>query len=271
MRVWVPMLTLHEAQAAFRRAILADEPATIAAMIAEDGLAPEDRIAVYRNNVFSSLTAALGDTFPAVCRLVDARFFAYAAHEFIRAHPPERTCLIDYGGRFADFLAAFPPCRDLAYLPDVARLEWLMHNAAHAVARVPRAPAALAEIAPEETPRLVLRLQPWLGLLASPWPVDRIWRANRRDADDEAAIDLASGGVQIEVSRQSEDVVMRTLDTAVFAFRAAIAGGAALEAAAEAALAAEPRFDLGASLADLFREGAVIDIALAPPAEEHAP
>jgi hypothetical protein len=262
------MLTLHDTQAAFRRALLADEPEAIAALIAEDGLAAEERIAVYRNNVFSSLTAALRDTFPAVCRLVDERFFAYAAHEFIRAHPPERACLSDYGGRFADFLAAFPPCRDLVYLPDVARLEWLMNVAAHAPDAAPLAPSLLTAIAPEDAPRLVLQLQLAHGLIVSPWPIDRIWRANRPGAAGEETIDLAAGGVQLEIARIDEDVMLRTLDAAVFAFRHAIARSATLAVAIEAALAAEPRFDPAMALADLFREGIVIGAALAAPDQE---
>jgi hypothetical protein len=36
----------------------------------------------------------LEDTFPVVCRLVDKRFFAYAAHEYLREHPPHSRCLV---------------------------------------------------------------------------------------------------------------------------------------------------------------------------------
>ena len=49
---------------------------------------------------------ARGDL-PVVCRLVDRRFFAYAADPYIRAHPPAGPCLFEYGATFPDFLAAF--------------------------------------------------------------------------------------------------------------------------------------------------------------------
>src|SRR5258708_7527421 len=118
----MPMLALGEVQAAFRRALLDGDDGALAALVAADGIAAAKRLAVYRNNVQISLTDALRDTFPAVCRLVDERFFAYAAHAFLTGHPPQRACLAEYGAGFADFLAAFPPCRALVYLPDVPRL-----------------------------------------------------------------------------------------------------------------------------------------------------
>ena len=263
----MPIRALREVQAAFRRAVLDDDPAALAALVAEDGVAAEERIAIYRNNVQVSLTAALRDTFPAVCRLVDERFFAYAAHEFIRLRPPDRAALSAYGAGFADFLAAFPACRHLAYLGDVARLEWLMSSAMNAPDVEPLAPAALAGLAPDDTPRLTLGLHPSVGFLASPWPVDRIWRANRNDEAGDEAIDLGSGGVRLEVSRCGEDVVLRPLDAATFAFRRSLAAGSTLHVATEEALEAAAAFDVTTAFADLFRCGTVVGFALAPPSQ----
>jgi hypothetical protein len=262
----MPMLALREMQAAFRRALLEGDDGALAALIAADGVAASERLAVYRNNVQISLTDVLRDTFPVVCRLVDERFFAYAAHAFLSRHPPPRACLAEYGAGFADFLAAFPPCRELVYLPDVARLEWLMNRAAHSADAEPLAPASLASVAADDAPRLVFHLDPSLGFLASPWPVDRIWRLNRPGARDDETIDLASGGAQLEVGRRGPDVVLRALDAATFAFRQAIAGGATLDAATAAAFAAHAQFDLGAAVADLFRDGVVVAFTLAPEA-----
>ncbi|MGO8914366.1 MAG: putative DNA-binding domain-containing protein [Stellaceae bacterium] len=265
------MPALREVQAAFRRALLEDEAGELPALIVEDGLAAAERLGVYRNNLFASLTAVLRDTFEAVCRLVDERFFAYAAHEFIRRAPPARAVLADYGAGFAGFLAEFPPCRDLAYLADVARLEWLMARASVAAEAEPLAGTALSGIAPEDAPRLLLWLHPAWGFLASPFPVDRIWRANRQDGAEGAAIELAEGGVRLEVSRAGGHVLMRPLDAASFAFRQALAQGCALEAAAASALAAAPDFDLGRGLGDLFRDGAVVAVELPSAAAEATP
>ena len=259
------MLALHEVQAAFRRAILTGDTDTFCALVAADGLAPEERLGVYRNNVFASLTAALRETFPAVCRLVDERFFAYAAHEFICRHPPESAVLAEYGGRFPDFLAGFAPCRELVYLADVARLEWLMNVAANAAHANPIAAMTLADVVAEDAPRLTLQLHPSFGFVASRWPIDRIWRANRAEAAAEATIDLAAGGVWLEVSRADANIIMRALDSATFTFRSAVQRGETLARATEVALVADPAFDLCRALPALFLDGAIIAVSLAQP------
>jgi len=222
-----------------------------------EGMAEEaPGMAVYRDNLFGSLTRVLADTFPAVERLVDARFFAYAAHEFIGAHLPRHPCLFAYGRDFPDFLGGFPATRDLRYVKDVARLEWLMNEALHAPDRPALEPARLADIAPEEAPRLTFTLHPALGFLASPWPIDRLWRANRRGTTESQAIDLDGGGVWLQVGRGTE-VELRSLTPAGFAFRELLSRGADLEAASEAALHIEPAFDITREFTALFAEGAV--------------
>lgn len=264
------MSSLRELESAFGAWILQGTASpALAELVAPDGWAIEDRLDIYRNNVFASLTKALAASFPAVSRLVDERFFAYAAHEFISAQPPRGACLAAYGGEFPDFLRAFPPCRDLAYLADVARLEWLMQQAAEAEALPPLAPAALAAFAEEEAQRLVFDLQPSIGYLRAAFPIDRIWQANHGCDGADETITLDAGGVALEVRRVGEDVVYRDLDRGSFAFRAALGAGATLGAAAEAALAADADFDLARALPALFLEGAVAAISLAPSGGNH--
>ncbi|MBV8575842.1 MAG: putative DNA-binding domain-containing protein [Acetobacteraceae bacterium] len=260
------MLALHEVQTAFRAALIGND-ATVTELIGNDGLPPAVRLGIYRNNVFSSLKQVLIDTYPVVCRLVDERFFLYAADRFIRRHPPRQACLFRYGAGFADFLAIFPPTCHLVYLPDVARLEWLMNAAAHAD-NVPPLPAnALACVAQTAAADLVLRLDPSIGLLRSDWPIERIWHANQRDADPDASVDLDSGGTSIEVRRYGNSVMFRLLDQPSYAFRAALASGHRLEDAAELALAEDPRFDLTACFQALFAEESVVGFSVSPKGE----
>ena len=89
------MPALRDVQAAFRRAVLGGDDAPAAAMVAGDGMAPDARLRVYRHHVFTTLTAALTATYPVVCRLVDERFFNYAADRYIRARPPSAPCLFE--------------------------------------------------------------------------------------------------------------------------------------------------------------------------------
>ena len=247
------MPALHELQAAIGSAMLGGDAGAAVREIEPDGLAPEARLEIYRHHVLTTLTSALEATFPVICRLVDRRFFGYAADSYLRAHPPTGPCLFEYGDSFPDFLAAFPPCRDLAYLPDVARLEWAMSAALHAPDVDAIDPACLADVAAEDLPRLTFAVDPSVSFLASPWPVDRIWRANQDGASSDP-LDLASGGVRLEVRRAGTVATMRALAAADCALRTALARGGTLEDAAAAALGVDPHFDLTAALHALLGE-----------------
>ena len=257
------MRTLRELQTAFREALLGADLDAVSGLIRSDGLPIAARLDIYRNNVFASLKQALRDTFPVVCRLVDERFFLYATDEFIRVTPPKEASLFAYGDRFPDFLAEFPPCRHLRYLPDVARLEWLINVAAHAENATPLLPSALSFVAEVAARRLVFRLDPSLGFLQSSWPVDEIWRANQPEASEQTVIDLDAGASRLEIRRHGDAVYWRRLDPATFALRSMLAAGHQLEAATQAALAADPCFDFTAAFGDLFKGGTVTDWTVA--------
>lgn len=254
------MPSLRELQTAFAASLLDEHEPGVTAHVAADGLAPAARLQIYRHHVFTSLTAALEATYAVVARLVDARFFAYAAHEYVRHHPPTDPCLFEYGASFADFLADFGPCATLPYLPDVARLEWAVHTAGNAEDAAPVDPARLAAAAPADVPALRLRLHPSLSVLRSTWPVADIWRANQRDADPDLTVDLAAGGMCLEVRRRDDVVVLCETTPETHAFVRALLDGRCLGDAATAALVTEPGFDLAAVLCRLLDGGLVVAI-----------
>jgi hypothetical protein len=244
------MPTLRELQSDFGAALLGGDATAVKRAVCADELAPDARLAVYRHHVFTSLTAALESTFPVVARLVAPRFFRYAADRFIREHPPASPCLSEYGAALPEFLARFEASRHLAYLPDVARLEWAMNVALHA----PDVPALPAEALLEAPP---LALHPSVTLLDSPWPIDLVWRGSQEGAGDEP-VDLDVGAVSLQIWRASDDVMFRRLDPAERAFRQALAGTATLAAAAEAALAIDQAVDLPALLRALIDDAILI-------------
>jgi hypothetical protein len=257
------MRTLPELQASFAAAILQEDAAPVVGVIAADGLLSAARVQVYSNHVFTSLTEALETTYPVVCRLVDRRFFGFAADRYIRSHPPAGPCLFEYGGTFPGFLASFPPCAGHPYLVDVARLEWAMNAALHAEDVPAIAPAALGTVPPEDVGRLAVQMDPSASWLYSPWPVDRIWRANQPGADPEATVDLTVGPVQLEIRRRDDIVTLRGLGRAEFTFRAALGAVATLETAADAVITEDPGFDLTEALRVLLGDALLTGFTLA--------
>src|SRR6201993_348819 len=255
------MSMLLELQMRLRRAVLGGDTADIVAAIQGDGLDPAARVGIYRHHAFATLGDALQGTFPVVCRLVDKRFFAYAAHEYLREHPPHSRCLVEYGADFADFLADFEPCKALPYLADVARFEWALNIAGTVREAAPLPLQELAAVPADKATYVALRLQPSVRYLGSPWPVDAIWQANQQN--EVPAVDLASGGTNLEIRRARDAVAWRRLDPATFAFRTGLADGLALAAAMAAATRQDPAFDLVAAVQQVFAEGLVVAYCLA--------
>jgi hypothetical protein len=243
------------------RALLHDDHG-VASTVLGDGLAPKARLAIYRHHVFVTLTEVLKAAYPVVCRLVDERFFAYAADQYIRQQPPTGPCLFAYGASFAHFLADLPACRALVYLPDVARLEWAMHVAWHAEEVPAIDPQRLRGLTPDELASLTLVLTPSVSYVRSPWPIERIWHANQPHAEPAETVSLEAGGVSLEILRVDDEVMCRSLDAGTFAWRAALAERQPLEQALAAALTADPDFDLTPALARLFAEGLVVDVTV---------
>jgi hypothetical protein len=254
------MLPLRELQAAVGAGILGDVPEGLRGLVREDGLAFDRRLQVYRNNSFVSLTEVLKATFPVVCRLVDEQFFRYAADAFIRACPPRAPCLSEYGSDFADFLAGFAPVQRLAYLPDVARLEWAINEAYFADDAPALEPARIAALPQERYGTLGFRLRPSCRLVASTYPVDRIWQAHQPDGNVDTPIDLAAGGCRLLVQRRGLDMQMTALDVAGHAFLGALSEGRSLQGAYETAAAIDGAFDLVGALAAHLGRGTFRDI-----------
>jgi len=255
----------RELERDFAAALLGGPDQAVLAEVHGDGLDPAARVAIYRNHVFVTLTEALESTYPVVVRLVDRRFFAYTADRFIRENPPAGPCLFEYGESFADFLGTFPPCRHLPYLRDVARLEWALNRALHAEDAVTLDPRWLGAVSPDEVGRLKLRLHPSVSLLESPWPIDRIWRANQPGADPEATLSLDGGAVCLEVYRLEDDVVFRAVTPGTYAFRRALASD--LESAVESARSVDPSFDLTSALSELLDDGLIVGARATSPSQ----
>jgi putative oxidoreductase len=141
------MPSLVEIQRGVAAAMISGDPAALAGLgIVAGAISPAARIDIYRRNVFGNYRKALATTFPVVRQLVGAAFFNAAADTYVRAHPSTRGDVNRYGDDLAGFLATYEPARMLVYLPDIARLEWAIDQAAIAADAPPFDLAALAAL-----------------------------------------------------------------------------------------------------------------------------
>ncbi len=254
------MPSLHEVQRSIRTSLLEHDDSAAAAYIVRDELAPEQRLSVYRNTFISSLANALRLSYPAVHRLVGGEFFASAAQIFVQERPPRSAYLDEYGAEFPEFLTRFSPAASLAYLPDVARLEWTVNRALHAPDVGPLDVTQLTSIEPTDHDRVRFVTHPSVSLLRAAYPVDAIWRAVLAQDDTAlAAIDLAVGPVWLMVQRLVTGVDVTRVDEGAWRFAAELCAGQPLGAALDAAVG----IDAPALLAEHISTGRFIGFSRA--------
>ena len=243
------------------QALLNPDDAAPSGLKSWNGSSTTDRFAVYRNNVVTSLTNALAETFDVTRQLVGDDFFHAMAAVFVRQSPPNGARLIDYGEDFPSFIARFPPAQSVPYLADVARLEHAYIQAYHAADCRALSPAefetALAAV--ETDGAFQLRLHPALYWQRSEFAVVSIWSAHQGNGAME----------EIDIFAPEHAWVFRCgLEVAVFHvrpgdhhFAARIAAGALLQDAATSAVDADPEFHLPTCLATMLRDGMITAVA----------
>jgi len=253
------MPTLLELQRTVYRGLVAGEHGSCAAHVVADGIVGEARLNVYRNTFIANLTTALRLVYPAIHRLVGAPFFESAARLFIEAQPPRSAWLDEYGSGFPEFLAGFATAASLLYLPGVARLEWAVNTALHAVDAAPLELSGLAAVAAADHGHIAFVPHPSVGLVAADYPVDAIWRAVL--SQDEAAmtaIDLAAGPVWLMVERNASGVEAFRLPEPEWRFMSDLCASRPLQEAIDAA----PEIDAASVLAGHLAAGRFIRFEL---------
>ena len=220
------MPALHQLEQAFAASMRFEDDSVVGAHIIEDLFTAPERLRIYRNTFRSTLTEALRMTYPATDKLVGRDFFDAAAAQFIHASPPSSGYLNDYGGSFADFLAAFEPARALPYLPDVARFEWALSVAANAVDAPALQAQALAGVDPEQHAALVFEPHPSVVFLGLNYPADEIADAVTSGNDAAMAeVDMTRRPVWLVVHRGPGGVDAQRLEPDAYAFVSRLCNG----------------------------------------------
>ena len=192
---------------------------------------PQGALAIHRRNLLANLHGALAQAYPVVERLVGGAFFREAAERYTRLHPSRSGDLHRYGDAFADFLATYPHARELPYIADVARLEWLCAESFHAADSGRFDFAALGALPERERVCVRLALQPAFRRMRSAYPIVAIWEANQSGRDGTPA--RATGADNAVVYREGFEVRVESVDDISWRFLSAVAMGTRLEAIAE--------------------------------------
>jgi hypothetical protein len=230
-------------------------------VLATSGPPPLPNAGLHRDNTLGGLATALAGTFPVVHRLVGEACFTSLAQAYVCQQQPQEAPLLRYGTGFPAWLAGQEAAATLPYLADVARLEAAWTHAYHAAEATPLDPGALAVLG-DAVEDAVWRLHPSHRFITSPWPVDRIWRANQPDATD-ASVDLdTDGDTHLLVVRPAAEVLLIRLSPGAFALLMALGAGLPLGSAWDNALALDAGFNLEHELTGLLAAQVFIGVHL---------
>lgn len=227
--------------------------------IAGHGLDPQARVQVYRNLVFNNHAAALRTSYPAVLKLVGEDFFEAAAARYLHDYGSGSGNLQDYGAAFPGFLARMPEASSLAYLPDVARLEWARQESYLAADAAPLNPAVLTDMPEDELAKLKLILHASVRLVVSDHPICDIWMFCQQTAPEH--LDLSGAGQSVLIWRDGHQLAMQPVSNGQREFITALGAGETLAAAHAGALTAEPSFDLITCLQWLLQTGVITGLS----------
>lgn len=252
------MPTLADLQADVGRALRSGDVTALASALV-GGTRPLLRIAIHQRHFEASLINALLGKFPATSWLIGSEAVAHAARRFVRAHPPARPCIAEYGEDFPAFLVAchsdvLPP-----YVRSFGELEWQVGQVAIAISEPPAAWSDLMAIGPDAVPHATLRLQPGLRYLHATYAVDDLVKLYLAGSEPEQ-FTLADGDVRIQVRGARGEVGLTRLDAPTFMFRSSVLAGRSLGEAVEQALRHDGGFDTSSALRTLVAEGLVRSI-----------
>ena len=207
---------------------------------------------VYRNTVLGGCVDALRANYPAVARLLGDEMFDAVAADYANNCPPRQAVLALYGARFPDWLEEQRWIWDLAYIPDVARIE--RHYVESLFA---------ADAEPLETSAVNGR-DDWLGMRLTLHPATRfdwlsmpamtIWLAQREGHEGDLDLDWQAEGVLL--TRPALEVLPVRLSRAGHRFLFGIRLGESVGDAAIAAGSLYPETDIGSLFTSLVNAGA---------------
>ena len=175
-----PLKTL---QNRFLRALKHDDAALQPHLRPLPRLSPAEQISIYRNNADNARIHALQECYPVCVKILGERYFRQLAKAFLRAHPSKHPDLNRYGAKMPSFIEELAHTReelnDFAYLPDLARLEYLRHRCYYREDDAHTDYALLQKACGEAGRQPRLAVNHTVAVMSSTFPVYEIWREHQ--------------------------------------------------------------------------------------------
>lgn len=223
------MAKLAELQSIFNQAVFdndsdSDALKAMSCFIEAGSIPADERMSIYRNSVYGCLiNGALKKTFPATLNLLGEAFFSKMAEHYVDTHASENADIAVFGKGLPAFLQTFEPVQYIPYIAEVAKLEWLCHEAFVAADKAIFDIDAFGQLSASDRTKVVFYLAPDVKLIESDFPIDKIWQYGIKNDDSQAPPKLASGPFYCMVHRRDYRVVVEPLSKNEFVFLKEIA------------------------------------------------
>ena len=212
-------------------------------------------LGIYRGNLVSAWRRALASAYPLLRKVLGEDGFDALARAYGRAHPARDPDLNRFGAELADFIGRD---RDRPWLPDLARLEWSVHESWYAPDAILQADGAplsmLSTLSPQQFEASRAILHPSLRLHAAAWATAALWLA----ADAVGEPQRRTGHAMILRARWQ--VAVSEIEAAEYAALARLANGEHFGAAFDAAFDLDEDAPIAAWLDGWLKSGVVTGI-----------
>ncbi len=218
---------------------------------------------IYQNSSIANITNSLSLSYPVIEKLVGKDFFRASCKVYIYGHWPTSGNMDDYGEEFPQFLAELESVKQLTYLDDVAKLEWLFHQSSLAKDSIDFDWTTLANIVPSEAMKLNFLLAPSVALMKSTMPIDKIWLMNQINAlqNTELSLDVESE-VFILLFRQALKTEMIAITPSEFTLLQSFSKQQIFEVAIENATAIDANISIDNCLKKYIELGVICSFSM---------
>ncbi len=164
-----------------------------------DSLSARQRLDIYRGSILGGMTSGLAGIYPVCEKLVGEHYFSQMVAGYLKQFPSDSPDLGQYGEHLAHYITLFEPAQDLIYLPHVAKLEWLWHqafNALHTSSKQDeiQAISELDQLDEEQQAKILFHLTPSANLMKSHMPIHKIWQVNQDNFNGDKSVNLNEAG-----------------------------------------------------------------------------
>jgi hypothetical protein len=202
--------------------------------------------AVYRNGFMKTCVEVLKSNYPVVMSLVGEEYFLSLANLFVQKHPPRQGSLTGYGLEFPEEIEACISQHQLPYLADIACLDRAWFECYFAADGHSLSGDDINKLQTDVSSltALPMSLVPWAQMVKTQFDVADVWTTLKHQGQLNSNVNIEPYNLTILVWRKQGVINLRPLTMGEQEFLAAVRRRETLGTAAEAALDADPEFDL---------------------------